>query len=139
MSPPVFIWRSARNVRMRPFTSRMDLSTLPLLFESPTLDSSCPVGAPSRILAISCLTSTTAGSASDFSTILTFANPTVSRSPAILLGSHVSDATPLPLVAYAQMLSQSVSSMTRIVMLIRADPLSENSVSSEMTSSCRNA
>ena len=67
-------------MRMRPLTSLIILSIFPLLLESPTRESSKPVGASSRTLDTSRLRSTIAGSLSVFMTMRVTPRPTVTRS-----------------------------------------------------------
>ena len=88
----ILSWRSALNVLTKPFTSRITLSILALLFESPTRESSKPVGASPLPLAISRLRSKIAGSVSVLTTMRTSPIPTVVRSLCSFFGSHGSDA-----------------------------------------------
>ena len=135
----IFSDNALLKVRINPLTSRIVLSILALLFESPTLASSNVVGASFRLLAISLRTSTIAGSVSVLSTMWLLGMPAVDKSSAILLGNQGSDMTPLPCTAYAHTLSHNDSHITIIVRLFCTLSLCSNSSTSSIISSCTNA
>ena len=136
-SLPMLCSRADLKVRTMFPTSRMARSTLPLLFESPTLLFSRLVPTSALRLAISCCNSTMDDSWSVLTMIRSFANPTVVKSSTIWSAIQGSSATLLLLNAYAQTESHIVSLRTKHVRLTAASSFSMCSFATRLTFSLR--